>query len=162
MTPGLELIELSDETTVGTFGEVLLVQFRGPTLPNCVQPMNRGRQAIAARHLRFSLLAVIEPSSPPPDQAARQALMRFFEASATTLDCLACAFGISGFRGAMVRTVASSVLDLMPRTRFGFPRHVVESVEEASSMVQRHAPKVDGLALCKAMRELQSLPAGRP
>lgn len=159
--PAAEVIELSRETTVATLGEVLLVHFRGTTLPSCTIPMAKGRRAIAERYPRFSFFAVVEPGSPAPDHDTRQAMLRFFEDSAPTMDSLVCAFVAEGFRAAMVRTVVSSILDLMPRSRFRFPRHIVRSIEEAAPLVHEHAPKVDTAALIAAFRELQATPAPR-
>ena len=114
---------------------------------------------MAAQHPRFTCFAIVEPLSPPPDTDARKALLRFFEQNARDMDALVVAFMAEGFRGAMVRSVVSSVVDLMPRSRFDFPRHTVRSIEEAAAVVPRHAPHIDADALLAAAQQLRSTPA---
>jgi hypothetical protein len=61
----------------------------------------------------------------------------------------------------MVRTVVSSVFDLMPRSRFSFPRHIVRSVAEAAPLLHQHAPAFAVSEVVSAMSELMAMSAPR-
>lgn len=160
MASEVEIVHRSGDVTVARFRETLLVHFRGHTLASAAVALRKARTAIAEAYPRFAFFAVVEAESTPPDQEARRAFVRFFEESAPSLDCLVLAFRGQGFRGAVVRSVVSNMLDLMPRARFAFPRHVVGSVEEAASLVHRHSPGVDTAALIQAFRALTGAPPG--
>ena len=101
--------------------------------------------------------AVIETTSVPPNQEVRAAFAKFFEDHSARLACAIITIRGVGFRAAMVRTIASSVLTLLPRFRVPFPKHIGGSLEEAAAHANALAPQLSPAALLGAFRALSEM-----
>jgi hypothetical protein len=152
----LDVISLSNDVTVATFQNAILVHYRGETLPGCVEPMRAATKALAGRG-KIVFFAVIELTSVPPEQPARRALTRFFEESNDRLSLVVITYRGEGFRGAAVRLVVQAVMSLAPSFRFAFPKHVVGSLEEAAALAQKACPSLDRAQLITAFDALSRM-----
>ncbi len=155
MASDLRVAVLSSETTVATFGEVLIAHFRGPTRASCVECLDKAFAGLAAKHPRVVFLGVVEAESPPPDDEARKALAGFFQRVGEQLSCVLVTYRGEGFRASMVRTVASVILNLMIRA--SFPRHTVRSLDEAAALGKKYSSGLDPAALLQALDELAQM-----
>lgn len=154
----LTVISRARDVYVATHANVLLVDFREATPATCVRAWEEGMRAIAKSGQKAVYFALVEVQSIPPDDKARQACARFFEEHRDDLAGFVLAFQAPGFRGAMVRTVVSGILTALPRFRLGFPRHIVQSLEEAAEAARTCSPGIDRLALIDAFETLRRSP----
>jgi hypothetical protein len=153
----LKTTSLTRDVYVATFGEALLVNFREKTPSSGVVSMRLAAASIKRAHPRFAYFGVIELASDPPDEAARQAFVKFFEDEAAAIATFVIAYRGEGFRGAMIRAIVSQVVNLLPRSRFPFPRQVVGSVQEAALIAGKHAPGIDSAELIDAFERLHAM-----
>lgn len=149
----LKVVTASDDVAVATFANVVLVHFRGKTEPESV-----GFTRLALRELaafdKVIFFAVIELASTPPDTEARRLFTKLFSDYKDQLACAVVAFETSGFRGAMVRAVVSTIFTV--GLRFPFPRHVVSSIGEGATLAERALPGLDRLELLAAFEALRT------
>jgi hypothetical protein len=143
-----------NDVTVATLENVVFVHWRGATLPSIVPVLQRAIDAVKRVSARAVFFAVIEPTSSPPDQATRSAFGRFFEDNADSLAAAVVTIHGEGFRAAMVRTISSAILTLMPRRRVPFPRHIEKSIEDSAQLAAAHTPGLDRQAIVSAFRSL--------
>lgn len=159
MNRELHVHDLSSDVTVASFRSVLLAHCRGATPAAVVDKFRAAYSAVTLEHPKVVFLAIIETTSHAPNEEARRVFLRFFEDHGAQLACVVFVYRGQGFRGAFVRSIVAGMLDLMPRARVPFPRHVVGSVEEAVVMARKYLPDLDGPALLAAARELCELKA---
>lgn len=157
MESDLKVHVLSDQTTIASYRNVLIAHFRGVVKADCRSLLQRAMDELVVKNKSVVFFAVIEAESPPPEQAARQAIASFFEANADKFSSAVIAYRGEGFRAAMVRTVVSGILNLTARVRFPFAKHVVGSPEEAASLALQHSPGLDTAGLLAAFSRLAAM-----
>ena len=156
--PELRIVTLDKDVSIATHGQAVLCHFRGLTPASAAAILRRALGQLDARRPAI-FFAVIETTSTPPDGEARAAFSKFFEDSAERLACAVVAIRGEGFRAAMVRTIASGILHLMPRFRVAFPKHIVASPEEAARLAKESLPALDTTALLHAFTAFSEMPA---
>ncbi len=159
MTPALSVNESTRDFAVGTYGNTLLVHFRELTPAQCTAAFETGIRSIPKAE-KVVFFGVIELASTPPDQEARQAFSRFFERHGDRLSALVITYRGEGFRAAMIRTVVSGIVSVLPRARFPFPRHVGASLDEASLAALKASPGLHTAGLLAAFESLSKTAPG--
>jgi hypothetical protein len=152
----LRIVSVTEGVAVATFGNAVLCQFRGLTDESAVATIRRAFAALLTSEPRTKLIffGAIETSSAPPDEKTRQAFIRMFDDVGEQLAVALVIIRGDGFRAAMVRVIASGILNFM-RFRVRFPKHIGASLEEAASRATEHGQ--DAAQLLSAFRRLMQL-----
>ena len=150
MDSALRIVSVDEDVAVATLHNVVLVHFRGKTTAACVPIVRRAFSAIKERLVFF---AVIETSSTPPDQAAREAFIKLFDEFGERMAMALVTIRGDGFRAAMVRVISSGILNFI-RFRVRFPKHIGGSIEEAAGRAAEHTDGADAATLLRAFRDL--------
>jgi len=156
MSRELAVVAMSADVAVATFRNVVLCHFRLETPVTCAAMLREAMKALPPTD-KTVFFGVIETTSVPPNQAAREAFAKFFEDYSARMAGAIVAIRGTGFRAAMVRTIASGVLHLLPRFRVPFPKHIVGSLEEAAGHAHRLSPELDPDALLGAFRRFSEM-----
>lgn len=156
--PDLTLISRSRDVYVGVHANALLIDFRLATPPSCISAWEEGMREIGKRKQKTVYFGLVEEASVTPDEAARKVFAKFFEKHRDDLAGFVLTVEAHGFRGAMVRTVVSGILTVLPRFRLGFPRHVVSSLAQAADAARSCSPGIDRHALIEAFEALRRSP----
>lgn len=144
------------QCTVGIVDNVLIVHFLpGPTSTQCLSSWQDGVDRIVKTKKKVLYFGIIETASTPPDAAVREGYTRFFEKNNDNLLGLVITQFGEGFRSAAVRTVISGILNMSPRFRLGFPRHVVGTLQEANSHVMALVPELDAKVILEIVADLR-------
>jgi hypothetical protein len=157
--PQLEILSLSADVAIATFGSVLFCHFRRETPPACLVTLRAAASRILASHERFVFFGVIELESTPPEQEARQGFTRFFAERAKQMACMTVTYRGEGFRGAMIRAIVSAIVTLGPASRGDYPRLVAKSLDEAAAFVEKHVPAAVRGGLIEAFEAFATRPS---
>lgn len=95
-----------DGVEAWTFEDVFIVWQRGVYSMAAVEANQRSAKAFAKRASGFRFVLLVEPDAPPPDEQARQQLMK---ADSSGRKAFAIVTLSSGFRAALVNAVASAI-----------------------------------------------------
>src|SRR5262245_2267823 len=131
----LRVVSLGKDAYIALHRGSLVVQFRGETPAGVVARMDDAMDQLTPDE-KVVFFGVIETSSAAPEAPARAAFTRFFEENSRRLAAIVVVIRGSGFRAAMVRTIASGIFSLMPRLRIAVPKHIVSSTEEGARLAQ--------------------------
>jgi hypothetical protein len=160
MEGDLAALALSPDVAVATFRTAVLCHFRLETPVSCAAMLRAAMNALPPDK-PVVFFGIIETTSVPPSQAAREAFAKFFEDYSKRLAGAIITIRGTGFRAAMVRTIASGVLTLLPRFRVPFPKHIVGSLEEAAGHAYRISPELNPAALLAAFDALSQMAPSR-
>jgi hypothetical protein len=149
----LRVFSLSADAAVASYQNAVICHFRGLTLESLVPAVQRAFTT-AAQDGRVVFLAVIETTSPPPDDKARQAFIRMFDEWGDKIAVALVTIRGDGFRAAMVRVISSGILNFV-RFRVRFPKHIGGSMEEAASRAAEHG--MDAAKLLSAFQRLSQM-----
>ncbi len=147
---GAQLLHHSENFAVARWRCVLIVFWRHLTLAKDVRTVQREMESLAASHPKgVLLLTLVETKAPPPDEAARSALVDFIRAGSQRIAAAAVVLEGNTLRTAFVRGVATG-LAFVARVPFPF---TPTSMTGALELLSKHA-KRRGLGV-----SLASLPA---
>jgi hypothetical protein len=151
----IEIVSLGSDVAVATLrnrSSVTSVERRPPSVSN----IRRRMSAAANGHERMVFFAVIEGTSIPPEQPARERFIEmsdeFGERTAVTLFTIE-RRGVP--RGDGVRVIASGILNSV-RFRMRFLKHIGGSLEDAAAHAVEHTPGRDTPAILRSLQELAS------
>lgn len=99
------------------------------------------RAFIAQSSGPISSIAIVERTSPPPEDSVRDLLSKFYRDLAPQMKEQIVVADGGGFRGAIVRAVGLTLSTLAPRT---LPFRFVGSVTEATALVAPHLSRTSG------------------
>jgi len=144
----------------GTWNKVFISLWRLAATPEGVSEMNRMVRVFILEEQRAGpgpvhFLGVVEPTSPPPNDVAREALATFSRDTIPKMGVAVLVAEGGPFRSAFVRAVGVALTTLMPhRVPFKF----VTTVEEAGPHFSQYLlPSMGGVeALRRAVDELRA------
>lgn len=154
---GVRIVRDEPSHRVAVLGPVLIALFRaGPTEASVVRGWDKAMRELAPEHSKVLFFGVIEEASAPPDDPTRAALADFYERHAASIVGVVVTVEGTGFRAAMARTIVTTVMHVMPRFRFKFPRHVCSNADEAAARAHQLMPTLDTAGLLRALAELRA------
>jgi hypothetical protein len=121
---------------VAVWDRVLVQVWHLATTPAAVRQLNVIARALLAETCSpISSIAIVEPTSPPPDDAVRTLLSKFYRDLAPRMNEQLVVAAGGGFRGAIVRAVGLTLSTLAPRT---LPFRFVGTLAEATALIAPH------------------------
>lgn len=131
LTLPVQVFESTLDHAVGTCGRLIVTTWRRRMSPEAVLGVRQRTEANLPPGIKGVLfLVVVEESAEAPSKDARHSLAELLHAHAEQIAGGAMVFEGSGFRAAMVRSVATSMA-LLARTQFSFK--VFPSVSRAAA-----------------------------
>jgi hypothetical protein len=155
MTNEVQVVSASRDVFVATVGDVLVVHFRLETPASTVASWEAALATITKAGHKGIWLGIIDPESAAPDDAAKTAFTRFFEDNKDRLAGFVIGVLYDGFRAATTRAVIGLVMNVSPRFRFPFPKHVAKSVADAADLAGGLSAVVDRATLARAIADIQ-------
>ncbi len=127
---------------IATWDRVLIQVWHYATTAEAVARLNGLAQGlIAEARAPISSIAVVERTSPPPEDTVRTSLAKFYRDLAPQMKEQVVVAEGGGFRGAIVRAVGVTLSTLAPRA---LPFKFVGSVSEATTLVAPHLSRSAG------------------
>ena len=139
----VQLLEATKDFAVAVWGNVLVVVWRERTLAHDVLTVRRHFESVKSMHPKgMLLLTLVDAKAPPPNEAARTALVEFFRSGEGCIAAGAVVLEGHSLRTAFVRGVATG-LAMMAKLPFPF---VPTTMAGAIKLLDSHA-KRQGVAL---------------
>jgi hypothetical protein len=108
------LLKKGDGIVVAEFGDVCLAVWRRDSTLHRFNVQRAGLDAVVERNPDgVVFFCVVEPTSGPPNEDVRKASSRLFDSHGSKLRAIAMVIEGTGFRSALVRSVASGIVMLM-------------------------------------------------
>jgi hypothetical protein len=149
---GFRLLSVEDRLGIADVGTVCVVVWQGTVTPSRFKRQRDALQEAAQRHPgRAALLCVVEPTTPPPEDAMRNASIDLIASLSDRLSCVACVIEGTGFRAADTRNVLSGM-----SLRLACPPEVLfaATVAEAAPWVVQRCDGVSCVSLTQAHQQL--------
>ncbi|MET0794024.1 MAG: hypothetical protein ABW061_21060 [Polyangiaceae bacterium] len=145
-------MDVDEAHIVGLYGSTLIQIWRGVVSAEASAQMNRiARGRVDSQSGAVSSLFVVERSSPPPGDEARQNFAVFSRDLVSRMRIAVVVAEGGGFRGSLVRAVGVTLTTLLPHSsKFNF----VNDVVTAAKLIESHmAPGMGGAASLIAATE---------
>jgi hypothetical protein len=146
----LRIVSVDENVAVATLGNIVFCHFRQLTPSSAIAVVRRAFTSLKGPVVFFG---VIETTSTPPDERAREAFIKLFDEFGERIAAALVTIRGDGFRAAMVRVIASGILNFI-RFRVRFPKHIGGSLEEAASRAAEHASGLDAAAIMSGFHHL--------
>jgi hypothetical protein len=149
---GFRLLSVEDRLGLAEVGTVCIVVWQGAVTPSRFMRQREALQDVVQRHPgRAALLCVVEPTTPPPEDAMRNASTDLIASLSDRLSCVACVIEGTGFRAAATRNVLSGM-----SLRLACPPDVMfaATVAEAAPWVVQHCDAVSSVSLTQTHQQL--------
>jgi hypothetical protein len=149
---GFRLLSVEDRLGIADVGTVCIVVWQGAVTPSRFKRQCDALHDVAERHPgRAALLCVVEPTTPPPEEAMRNASIELISGLGDKLSCVACVIEGTGFRAAATRNVLSG---MSLRVKHPSELMFAASVAEAAPWVVQHCDGVSSVSLTQVHRQL--------
>jgi hypothetical protein len=136
---GVNILSSDHGLALGEAGPVCIAVWRGGVTRVRFQRQKVGLGDVVARHPGgAAFLCVVEATTNPPDEEQRRASIQLLTSFGSTLKCAALTIEAGGFRGALIRTVASAMAAL--RTSPRPPAAAFLGVTSAARWMGEHLP----------------------